>query len=64
MYPNGEEKVEFVDGVIQYMYTNGNKTIDFPDGQKETHTKQYKVHVHVHAVLEITSKLHFTGQIV
>ena len=62
MYPNGEEKVEFVDGVIQYMYSNGNKTIDFPDGQKETHTKEYKVHVD--AVFEITSKLHFTGQIV
>ena len=61
MYPNGEEKVEFVDGVIQYMYSNGNKSIDFPDGQKETHTKEYKVHVH--AVLEITSKLHFTGHI-
>ncbi len=43
VYPNGEEKVAFANGTIQYVHNNGDKTIEFTDGQREIHSKNYKV---------------------
>ena len=43
LYPNGEEKDTFVNGTVQYIHSNGDKTIEFHDGQREVHTKKYKV---------------------
>ena len=43
IYPNGEERVIFANGTVQYIHTNGDKTIQFTDGQKEIHTKKFKV---------------------
>lgn len=43
MLLDGKEKIVFADGTVQQVQPNGNRTIDFPDGQREIHTKQYKV---------------------
>ena len=43
MYPNEEEKVVFGNGTVQYIHGNGDKTIEFTDGQREIHSKDYKV---------------------
>ena len=33
----------FPNGTVQHQHTNGDITIEFPDGQRELHTKQFKV---------------------
>lgn len=33
----------FSDGTIQKVSVEGERTIEFPNGQRETHTKYYKV---------------------
>ena len=43
LYPNGEEEYVFSDGTIQKVNVEGERTIEFPNGQRETHTKCYKV---------------------
>ena len=41
--PDGSEKTTFADGTTQKVDCNGVRVIIFPNGQKETHTKQFKV---------------------
>lgn len=41
--PNGEEESVFADGTVQRLLTDGNRVIVYANGQKETHTKEYKV---------------------
>ena len=43
LYPNGAEECVFSDGTIQKVNVEGERTIEFPNGQRETHTKCYKV---------------------
>lgn len=43
LYPNGAEECVFSDGTIQKVSVEGERTIEFPNGQRETHTKYYKV---------------------
>ena len=43
LYPNGAEECVFSDGTIQKINVEGERTIEFPNGQRETHTKCYKV---------------------
>ena len=43
LYPNGAEECVFSDGTIQKVSVEGDRTIEFPNGQRETHTKYYKV---------------------
>ena len=43
LYPNGAEECVFSDGTIQKVSVDGERTIEFPNGQRETHTKFYKV---------------------
>lgn len=43
--PNGEEESVFADGTVQRLLTDGNRVIQYANGQKETHTKEYKVDV-------------------
>ena len=43
LYPNGAEECVFSDGTIQKVSVDGERTIEFPNGQRETHTKYYKV---------------------
>lgn len=43
LYPNGSEECVFSDGTIQKVSVEGERTIEFPNGQRETHTKYYKV---------------------
>ena len=40
---DGSEETVFADGTIQSIDKNGVRTITFSNGQKEIHTKQYKV---------------------
>ena len=42
-YPNGAEECVFSDGTIQKVNVEGERTIEFPNGQREIHTKCYKV---------------------
>ena len=46
LYPNGAEECVFSDGTIQKVNVEGERTIEFPNGQRETHTKCYKVSGH------------------
>lgn len=43
LHPNGVEECYFEDGTIQKVQPNGDHTIEFPNGQKEIHTKEFKV---------------------
>ena len=43
LYPNGAEECVFSDGTIQKINVEGEGTIEFPNGQRETHTKCYKL---------------------
>ena len=43
LYPNGAEECVFSDGTIQKVNKDGERTIEFPNGQREMHTKYYKV---------------------
>lgn len=40
---SGEEESVFPDSTVQKLMPNGNRTIEFPNGQKEVHTKEFKV---------------------
>lgn len=33
----------FADGTVQRLLADGNRIIEYGNGQKETHTKEYKV---------------------
>ena len=43
IYPDGSEETIFADGTVQKVNMQGVRTITFANGQKETHTKEYKV---------------------
>ena len=43
IYPSGEEESVFCDGNTQRLYPNGDLVIQFANGQREFHTKDYKV---------------------
>ena len=43
LHPNGAEECVFSDGTIQKVSVDGDRTIEFPNGQRETHTKYFKV---------------------
>lgn len=43
VHPNGEEESVFADGTVQRLMADGNRVIEYGNGQKETHTKDYKV---------------------
>ena len=43
LHPSGVEECYFEDGTIQKVQPNGDHTIEFPNGQKEIHTKKFKV---------------------
>lgn len=43
IYPNGEEESVFPNGSVQKILPNGDCTIQLANGQKEFHTKEYKV---------------------
>ena len=43
LHPNGAEECVFSDGTIQKVSVEGDRTIEFPNGQRETHTKYFKV---------------------
>ena len=43
VWPSGEEESVFADGTVQKLLVNGNRVIEYTNGQKETHTKDYKV---------------------
>ena len=43
LHPNGVEECYFEDGTVQKVQPNGDHTIEFPNGQKEIHTKDFKV---------------------
>ena len=43
IYPNGEEESVFPNGSVQKILPNGNCIIQLANGQKEFHTKEYKV---------------------
>ena len=43
LHPNGAEECVFSDGTIQKVNKDGERTIEFPNGQREAHTKYYKV---------------------
>ena len=43
IYPNGEEESVFPDSTVQKLHPNGDRTIVFANGQKEFHTKEFKV---------------------
>ena len=51
LYPNGAEECVFSDGIIQKINVEGERTIEFPNGQRETHTKCYKVSGDTHFCL-------------
>ena len=43
LFANGNEESVFADGTVLRLDKNGDKTMEFPNGQREIHTKQYKV---------------------
>jgi len=43
LHPNGLEECYFEDGTVQKIQPNGDRTIEFTNGQKEVHTKEFKV---------------------
>ena len=43
LYPSGAEESVFPDGTVVKVDKQGSRTMDFPNGQREIHTKQYKV---------------------
>ena len=45
VWPSGEEESVFADGTVQKLLVNGNRVIEYTNGQRETHTKDYKVYV-------------------
>ena len=57
VWSSGEEESVFADGTVQKLQANGNRVIEYTNGQKETHTKDYKVCVHVHSTALISSLL-------
>ena len=43
IFVNGAEETVFADGTVQNVDVNGDRTISFPNGQREIHTKHFKV---------------------
>lgn len=44
LYVDGTEECVFADGTVQRMRAgDGERIIEFPNGQREVHTKHYKV---------------------
>jgi len=43
LHCNGTEECYFEDGTVQKIQPNGDHIIEFPNGQKEIHTKDFKV---------------------
>mgnify|MGYP001798705907 FL=1 len=43
LYSNGAEQCIFADGTVQRVSVDGEKTLEFPNGQREIHTKYFKV---------------------
>ena len=43
LHPDGIEETVFTDGTTQKVDTDGVRTVLFPNGQREVHTKQFKV---------------------
>ena len=43
MEPGGEEESVFADGTVQRLLVDGSRVIHYPNGQRETHTKEFKV---------------------
>lgn len=43
IFPDGASESVFPDGTVIRVEKNEDKTMTFPNGQKEIHTKQYKV---------------------
>lgn len=43
VHPSGEEESVFADGTVQRLLADGNRVIEYANGQKETHTTDYKV---------------------
>ena len=43
LHTNGAEECIFADGTVQRVSADGERTLEFPNGQREIHTKYFKV---------------------
>jgi centromere protein J len=43
LYTSGAEECVFSDGTVERISVDGERIVEFPNGQRETHTKLFKV---------------------
>lgn len=43
LYTSGAEECVFTDGTMERISVDGERIVEFPNGQRETHTKLFKV---------------------